>query len=574
MNKKGFVFIETIIVITVLVTSLLLIYGSFSNVLNSEKTRVRYDDTAYVYRTLYIKKFLENNNVGVLYNKVDTNNLVSFNCAYDYLVDDEPFYDPVTDSYIDNANKSFCEEMLSLLNTDNLYMTHYNIDDYKNCNDFETGICSDLKYLDEGYFSYLKTLNTHEDTITNGYRLIASFKNKKINNTNCLKNNDGDCLIFDINEQYYASLKMVDDLRNRTTYDVSIIVTNGNTLNSLVKVLAGRSIGVKLIGDAEHLVNDKAVISCTNGQTGLIDNSKLIINSVTNNTECTISLESTCSVALNTDYTYAAGISDTFTAPCSGRYNVTLEGAAGGGANGGKGARVQGIITLSKGDSIQVNVGSPGGNTTGGFNGGGNPLHLNVCGGGGGATDIRIGGSSLNDRIMVAAGGGGSSIANNELSGGAGSTNGTSPNVDSNMTKCATGYNECNNVAGGYYLQTGACPQTVIGDGCYGEIATGGTQNNGGKGSYTWVSPSRYTSGNSGSKGIGGSGICGGGAGYFGGGGGAIYNSYIIGGAGGSSCVSGSTNYSCSNISKTFTNTVINGGTTTNGRAVITYIGD
>lgn len=55
MKKNGFVFVETIIAIVVLTSSLLLLYSTFNKVLQSEKTRVYYDDVTYIYRSYYIK---------------------------------------------------------------------------------------------------------------------------------------------------------------------------------------------------------------------------------------------------------------------------------------------------------------------------------------------------------------------------------------------------------------------------------------------------------------------------------------------------------------------------------------
>lgn len=67
MNRKGFVFTETIVAIVILTSALLLIYTSFNNVLQSEKVRVDYDDVAYIYRTYYIKNILTSLNInGVL----------------------------------------------------------------------------------------------------------------------------------------------------------------------------------------------------------------------------------------------------------------------------------------------------------------------------------------------------------------------------------------------------------------------------------------------------------------------------------------------------------------------------
>ncbi|MCB9234635.1 MAG: HYR domain-containing protein [Bacteroidia bacterium] len=123
--------------------------------------------------------------------------------------------------------------------------------------------------------------------------------------------------------------------------------------------------------------------------------------------------------------------------------NVDLFGAQGGtspigcssGTNkpGGLGGRVQATVSVVPGDVLSIYVGGKGGDdvngsAAGGFNGGGNALNESQYtyyggGGGGGATDIRLNGVSLNDRILVAGGGGGGGSDGcncNPLFGGAG----------------------------------------------------------------------------------------------------------------------------------------------------------
>jgi hypothetical protein len=125
----------------------------------------------------------------------------------------------------------------------------------------------------------------------------------------------------------------------------------------------------------------------------------------------------------------------TFSIPASGKYRITALGACGGGQNlpadwidGGYGSMRSGIIKLKKGDVLYLYVGgqgesgarcshgSPTGNS-GGWNGGakssydekqlGNHGRYWTHGSGGGASDVRFGGTSLSNRIMVAGGGGG-----------------------------------------------------------------------------------------------------------------------------------------------------------------------
>ena len=194
--------------------------------------------------------------------------------------------------------------------------------------------------------------------------------------------------------------------------------------------------------------------------------------------------------------------------------NADVKGAAGGRTYynsstfsfPGFGGQVQGTISVTPGQVLTINVGGAGVDGSavsaglGGFNGGGSGTasvtESNIiefaAGGGGGASDIRIGGGSLANRIIVAGGGGGAGFTR---PGGAGGD--------------ITGAN---------------------GDGG-GNVATGGTQTEGGTGG----SYNNDFFADNGAPGKGGNGAAqtpggGGGSGYYGGGGGSFGS-----GAGGSS---------------------------------------
>jgi len=84
---------------------------------------------------------------------------------------------------------------------------------------------------------------------------------------------------------------------------------------------------------------------------------------------------------------------------------------------GGKGGRVQATIPVTPGDTLFIFVGGKGedddlSSALGGYNGGGDALaddqyYYYGGGGGGGASDIRLNGTAISDRIIVAGGGGG-----------------------------------------------------------------------------------------------------------------------------------------------------------------------
>lgn len=105
---------------------------------------------------------------------------------------------------------------------------------------------------------------------------------------------------------------------------------------------------------------------------------------------------------------------------------------------GGKGALASGVIAVNEGDTLYINIGGKGqnaqlaGSAGGGWNGGGHggfdaAYTGNGAGGGGGATDIRIGGNSLDHRVLVAAGGGGA--AKNAIGGDGGEEYGMAGNA-------------------------------------------------------------------------------------------------------------------------------------------------
>lgn len=189
------------------------------------------------------------------------------------------------------------------------------------------------------------------------------------------------------------------------------------------------------------------------------------------------------------------------------KVHVDAYGAQGGSEQGGKGGRLQSDLKVTSGSTLFIKVGSQPKGNEGGYNGGGKG-----CGegtGGGGASDIRIGGVELKNRVLVVGGGGG------------------------------FGHLGYSGVGGG--LQGG--------DGGYDSLAyhaaKGGTQTAGGEGAKVYYSPS-------GKLGVGGDGISsrgkcineamgGGGGGYYGGGGGGG------GGAGGGSSYTNDSNTNVDN---------------------------
>lgn len=215
------------------------------------------------------------------------------------------------------------------------------------------------------------------------------------------------------------------------------------------------------------------------------------------------------------DYT---GKKQTFVVPTGvKRLTVIARGGAGGGqfcscpSDGYPGlpGRVYAVIRVRPGDRLYVFVGASG--PHGGFNGGGsdgtNGYGYDTGSSGGGASDVRMAGDKLEDRIIVAAGGGGA--------GGA-----------TGAYDFAPGGN-----GGGRVGKSGGGG----GSGGAGGGGGGGTHRKGGSGGPAGLGSGTSESGDNGALGRGGNGGAGKAAQYYseGGGGGGAGGGYYGGGGGG-----------------------------------------
>ncbi len=205
----------------------------------------------------------------------------------------------------------------------------------------------------------------------------------------------------------------------------------------------------------------------------------------------------------------------------------------------GRGGRVYAVIPVRPGETLYVDVGGQG-SATGGFNGGGSPGRSPSEGGGyggGGASDVREGGDTLQDRILVAAGGGGQGYGFYNRSafggkgGGATGGNGGSAYSSGYAGGGGAGGMQRQGGSGGVGGEASGSPE----NGAPGNPGASGAGGNGGQGGYN-PSPSGYNDGGGGG---------GGGGGYYGGGGGgggsaayaSLYGSPGGGGGGGSSYI-------------------------------------
>lgn len=104
----------------------------------------------------------------------------------------------------------------------------------------------------------------------------------------------------------------------------------------------------------------------------------------------------------------------------AGKYKFECYGAQGKNGNGpgGKGGYASGEFILASNSTVYLLIGNQPTGNAGGFNGGGNANDVYAASSAGGASDIRIGGTALINRIIVA--GGGAGAGSDGSSGGAG----------------------------------------------------------------------------------------------------------------------------------------------------------
>jgi len=231
-----------------------------------------------------------------------------------------------------------------------------------------------------------------------------------------------------------------------------------------------------------------------------------------------------------TTFNYTGSMQTFVVPPCVGSIQIEVSGARGQGGNGGNGGYSKGLLSVIPGQVYNVYVGGQNG-----YNGGGNGW-ANSPRNGGGASDVRFGGTSLTDRIIVAGGGGSSSGDGNYTGGtggggtasgnycGGGGGSGYSGSGGPGGLNGGTGITACHSggAGGGGFMSGGVASCNT----CYtNSCGTAGTLGTGGNGD-TWENGVCYNSYG---------GTSGGGGGYYGGGGSSVGNCGSGGGGGGSS---------------------------------------
>ncbi|MBR1748159.1 MAG: hypothetical protein IJ743_00010 [Bacilli bacterium] len=165
MNKKGFVFVETIIVTAILLASLMLVYSLFVSNKNDENKRLRYDDTAKLYETYYLKQYFDSFDLSIVTSKI-TNTT-----PYQYIYRGQS--DVFGDQY--RSENKFFLKLWEDLGISSILVLPYDLTNILKCQGLANDLCSN-----KDLFAYLNTLDSSlADHPSERFRIIIEYTSRQ-----------------------------------------------------------------------------------------------------------------------------------------------------------------------------------------------------------------------------------------------------------------------------------------------------------------------------------------------------------------------------------------------------------
>lgn len=152
MKNKGFVMVETIVMVAFLSFALLVVYKAFTANMELEKTRSTHNNTNYLYRTYTMKRFFEDNGI--------TNHFASTTSSANAFIEIDCNLSGIT-------NQEYCTMLKSteVLDINKMYL--FDVDSY---NKF------DYDSISPTVSEYIRTLKNS----TGGYRLVIWFNDDNV----------------------------------------------------------------------------------------------------------------------------------------------------------------------------------------------------------------------------------------------------------------------------------------------------------------------------------------------------------------------------------------------------------
>lgn len=205
-KKNGFVFVETMIVVVVLMATLLIIYSSYAGLISLERRKVRYDDPAFLYKTKIVADFTnslyDEEGNAILKNKIEQNKNSKLTGNANFIVispeDNELFGE-------NNFNRqSFFSQLYNGLNIQSIIII----------NKENMGILTE-DAITSDFYNYIQSIDLSEDDNKQYYFIVmyAEKVNGEACNPNELVNGfniDNNTIIKQENKCtfYYSSIKI------------------------------------------------------------------------------------------------------------------------------------------------------------------------------------------------------------------------------------------------------------------------------------------------------------------------------------------------------------------------------
>ncbi|MDD3048451.1 MAG: glycine-rich protein [Bacilli bacterium] len=337
IDNKGFFLAETIVVVTIVATVLVLFYSQISKIYHNYENNSSYNTSTALHSANNIKKFLVQEDLATAVSALTA-------VAPASIVD-------ITNYTFTNAD--YFTGLKTSTNVRKIYFAKFQL------NNLINGI--EASTLDAATFDFIKTLKTINNPVaTNKYYLIVSFT-------------DGT----------FASL--VIDTNDTVKPVITLIGNDEISFNASLSTYT--DLGATAIDDVDGTIT--ADITSVNTVVPNTPGSYTVTYSVTDAAGNTATKVRKVNVFYyTTDYNYS-GTYKAYTVPHTGNYKIDLWGAQGGGTYGtGLGGYTSGVAPFVKGETLYFYVGNKVDTTnTTSFNGG-----VGSSGGypGGGATDVRL----------------------------------------------------------------------------------------------------------------------------------------------------------------------------------------
>ena len=162
--KKGFVLLETIVVVSVLCVTLMTLYVGYNNTTNNVKSQLNYDNTEFIYKAYILKTFLEDK-------IVNKGSYACENCESIYILCNEKKETTTCSEWVDkldvnNNDKLFLKDLIDDMNIKAIYITKWDTSTFINKPEL-------MSVFEATTGRYIRSLNPEK---RDGYRIIVMFK--------------------------------------------------------------------------------------------------------------------------------------------------------------------------------------------------------------------------------------------------------------------------------------------------------------------------------------------------------------------------------------------------------------